>query len=147
MTSLRVRLHPVPRLLAGFLMYPWPETVGIWERLRELLADSSDELTVQTGVLSGPEGAPMLLVSPCWSGDPAVGEQHIDDVRELGNPVVSQVAAMTHGEMLRLWDAHVVTENHYALGTRSVAEFTPGVIAALVHAGAHRTAPHRCRLC
>jgi hypothetical protein len=41
------------------------------------------------------------------------GEQPIDEVRRLGNPLVSQVAPMTYGKMLGLWDAFVVNGTAY----------------------------------
>ncbi|MFD3421985.1 FAD-binding oxidoreductase [Streptomyces decoyicus] len=140
-TSLRIRLHPVHRLLAGFLMYPWSQAAAIWARLRSLLPDAPDELTVQSGALSAPDGSPVLLLSPSWSGDLASGAEVIDEVRRLGTPLLSRVGPMTYGEMLGLWDAFVSNGRHYALRTRSVAEFGPDVVAALVDAGSARTSP------
>jgi FAD/FMN-containing dehydrogenase len=140
-TSLRVRLHPVPRLLAGLIMYPWPEAAAVLNRLRSVLAAAPDELTVQSGVLSGPDGSPALFLSPAWSGDPAQGAAAIEPLRRLGTPLIEQVAPMSYADMLGLFDAHVVTGRHYALRTRSVPDFTPDVVAALVEAGSTRTSP------
>jgi hypothetical protein len=41
--------------------------------------------------------------------------------------------------MLGLFDAHVVTGRHYTMRTRTVASYTPEVIAALLDAGEHQT--------
>ncbi|MFJ2646207.1 hypothetical protein ACIO1C_05695 [Streptomyces sp. NPDC087420] len=109
--------------------------------LAAVTADAPDELTVQSGVLSGPDGDPVLFLSPTWSGELGEGEKAVDALRRLGTPVVSQVAPMAYGDMLGLFDAHVVTGRHYAVRTRSVAACTPDVVAALVAAGDSRTSP------
>jgi FAD/FMN-containing dehydrogenase len=138
-TSLRVQLHPVSQLLAGFIMYPWSQAADVWTGLRALLADPPDELTVQSGFLSGPDGSPVLFLSPTWSGDLAQGQRVIDAVRALGTPLLDQVAPMTYGEVLGLFDPHVVNGRHYEITTRSVTAFTPGVVSALVQAGTDKT--------
>jgi FAD/FMN-containing dehydrogenase len=134
-TSIRIRLHPVHHLLAGFIMFPWPQAAGVWEGLSAVLADAPDELTVQSGIQPRLDDSPLVVLSPAWSGDPAPGHKAIDQLVRLGTPVLSHVAPRTYADMLRLFDASVVDGRHYAIRTRSVADFTPGVIAALAQAG------------
>jgi berberine-like enzyme len=141
-TSMRIRLHRVHQVLAGFILYPWRQATDALTGLSEVLAGGPDELTVQVGIMSGPDGGPALLLSPTWSGDDlAEGTKAIERLQRLGMPVVSQVAPMAPADMLRLFDAYVVDGRHYAIGTRTVAAYTPDVIAALVNAGATRTSP------
>ena len=73
-TSIRVRLHPAPRLLAGFIEFAWEQAAGVWDGLRAVLADAPDELTVQSGILPGLHGAPRMFLFPVWSGEAAPGE-------------------------------------------------------------------------
>ena len=77
--------------------------------MADAIAAAPEELTVQTAILPGPDGNPALVVSPVWCGDEPDGL------------------------------VHVVAGRHYAMCTRSVAAYTPAVIAALVDAGQHRT--------
>ena len=42
---------------------------------------------------------------------------------------------MSYADMLRLFDAHTVTGRHYAMRTRTVANYSPDVIAGLIDAG------------
>jgi FAD/FMN-containing dehydrogenase len=142
LTSLRVRLHPVHRLLAGLILFPWGQASSVWEGLGAVLPDGPEELTVQSGILSGPDGRPLLFLSPAWSGDPAVGEKAIDQLLRLGSPLVSQVAPMTYADMLGLFDAYVVDGRHYAIRTRTVPDFSPDVISSLLEAGSTRTSPY-----
>jgi hypothetical protein len=106
-----------------------------------LIADAPDELTVQTWILSGPDGSPVLILSPAWSGDPAQGDAAIDALAPLGSPVLTQIRPMTYGEMLGLYDAYVVSGRHYAIRTRTVTAYSADVVATLVEAGATRTSP------
>jgi FAD/FMN-containing dehydrogenase len=52
-TSLSIRLHAVPEILSGFIIYPWSQAAEVWTQLNEILHDGPDELTVQSGILTG----------------------------------------------------------------------------------------------
>ena len=140
-TSMLVRLHPVNTLIGGLIVFPWPQAAAVWRGLREVLATAPDELTVQSGLLPGPDGQPTFFLAPAWSGDLAVGEHAIDALMKLGKPLATQVAPMTYAELLGLFDAHVVDGQHWAVRTRTLPGFTPEIIDALVEAGRTRTSP------
>jgi FAD/FMN-containing dehydrogenase len=135
LTSLRVRLHPLRRLLAGFIAFPWDQAAAVWTGLSSVLAAAPDELTVQSGILTGPEGSPQMFLSPVWSGVPAQGEQAIQELLRLGRPLGSHVALHSYSQLLGLFEASVADGRQYAIRTRSVAAFTPEVIAVLAEAG------------
>jgi FAD binding domain/Berberine and berberine like len=134
-TSLSIRLHAVPEVLSGFIIYPWSQATDVWTQLNEILHDGPDELTVQTGILSGPDGGPTVFLSPVWSGELSRGHSVVDQLMRLGTPLSSHVAPTRYADMLSLFDAQVVTGRHYALRTRTVPSYTPEVIAALIEAG------------
>jgi FAD/FMN-containing dehydrogenase len=140
-TSMLVRLHPVNKLIAGLIVFPWSQAAAVWRGLHEVLATAPDELTVQSGLLPGPNGQPTFFLAPAWSGDLAVGGRAVDALAKLGKPLGTQVAPMTYAEMLGQWDAHVVGGLHWAVRTRTLPGFTPAVIDALVAAGRTRTSP------
>jgi FAD/FMN-containing dehydrogenase len=140
-TSMRVRLHPVNKLIGGLIAFPWAQAAVVWRGLGQVLATAPDELTVQSGMMPGPDGQPAFILVPAWSGDPAAGEREIDALAKLGRPVATQVGPITYAEMLGLWDAHVVDGLHWAVRTRTLPGFTPEIIDALVDAGRTRTSP------
>jgi FAD/FMN-containing dehydrogenase len=82
-TSMRIRLHPIHQMLAGFIIYPWSQATDAWGGLSAVVAAAPDELTVQSGMLSDQDGSPTLFVSPTWSGDLAKGEKPIDELQRL----------------------------------------------------------------
>jgi hypothetical protein len=122
-------------------VFPWSQAATVWRGLGEVLSTAPDELTVQTGLVPGPDGDPTALLAPAWSGDLATGERVVGALAKLGTPLVTQVAPMTYGEMLGQWDAQVVGGLHWAVRTRTLPGFTPEVFDALVEAGRTRTSP------
>jgi FAD/FMN-containing dehydrogenase len=140
-TSMRVRLHPLDRLIGGMIVYPWSQAATVFRGLGEVLSTAPDELTVQGGLMSGPDGSPAAYLAPAWSGDLRSGEAAIDALVKLGTPLTVQVAPMTYGELVSLFDAWAVHGLSWAIRTRTVAAYTPEVIDALVEAGRTLTSP------
>jgi hypothetical protein len=140
-TSMRVKLHPLNWLIGGLIVFPWSQAATVWRALGEVLATTPDELTVQNGLLPGPGGDPTVFLAPAWSGDLTSGEPVVDTLTKLGTPLEMQVAPMTYGEMLGLFDAYTVSGRHWAFRTRSVVAYSPEVIDVLVEAGTTRTSP------
>jgi hypothetical protein len=136
---MRVRLHPLKQLIGGLIVFPWSQAAAVWRGLGELLLTAPDELTVQSGLLPGPDGNPTVYLAPAWSGDLRSGERAVDALVKLGTPLTTQVAPMTCGEMLGLFDAYVARGLRWAIRTRTVAGYTPEVIDALIEAGRTRT--------
>jgi hypothetical protein len=140
-TSMRIRLHPIGKLLAGIILFPWSQARSVLSGHAEILSSAPDELSVLAGELTGPDGSPVLFLGPIWTGEPAKGEEFITRLQTLGTPIASQIAWMSLADLLGLYDAQVVNGRHYALQTRWLADLTPEVISALVAGGAARTSP------
>ncbi|HZE14931.1 MAG TPA: FAD-binding oxidoreductase, partial [Mycobacterium sp.] len=94
-TSMRVRLHPLNQMLGGLIVFPWSQAATLWRGLGELLSTAPDELTVQSGLLPGPDGNPTAYLAPAWSGDLRSGEAAVEALALLGTPLATQVAPMT----------------------------------------------------
>ena len=142
-TSMRIRLHAVPTLLSGMVMYPGDQAGSVLDGLSDVLAASQDELTVQFGVLAGPDGKPVVFLSSTWSGDDALaGERALARLGALGTPLVLNVAPVTMPEMLAAIDAQFPFGRHVGIRTRSVPSLTAGVRDMLSLAGSTLTSPH-----
>jgi FAD/FMN-containing dehydrogenase len=140
-TSLRIRLHPVPGVLTGLITYPLSQAADVWERLGAFLATAPDELTVQSGIVTGPSGTPVLFLAPTWSGNAARGEVIVGRLPRLGSPLSARLAPMSLDRMLSLNDDWGRPGRHCAIATRTVSGFTAGVAAELAGAGSARTTP------
>jgi FAD/FMN-containing dehydrogenase len=139
-TSMKVRLHPIPVVYTGRVIFPFDQARDVLAGVGELIAGAPDEFTVQTGFLSAPDGTPVLFFLPTWSAAPDDGVPWIKRLEGLGAPIMSAVGPADYGDMLRRADEMFARDGrHYAIRTRTLAELTPQTVDALVAAGAART--------
>lgn len=142
-TSMRVRLHAVPTLLSGTMIYPWDQAASVLAGLSDVLAEGPDELTVQSGVLPGPDGKPVVFLAPTWCGeDAAAGERALAGLDALGTPLVSRIGPTAMSEMLAAIDAQFPFGRHVQIRSRSVPSLSMGVRDVLHLAGSTLTSPH-----
>ncbi len=139
--SITVRLHPIDKLLAGLILFPWSEAESVLRGYAEKVASAPDELTVTVCMLSCPTGEPLLFLAPTWSGEHSEGEQIITGLQTLGTPILVRVGPMSCSDLLAMHDTHVVNGRHYAVKTHWISAMTPEVISKLVAAGAYRASP------
>jgi FAD/FMN-containing dehydrogenase len=141
-TSLRVALHPAEPMVAGFLCFDWTGAEQVWARLDEFLRDCPDRLTVQIGVLTGPDGAPALVVYAVWTGEPLQGEKHFARLRSFGTTTRDRVELTTYSQVLARHESLMPPGRRAEIRTRTVSRFGPAVISALIDAGTNATSPY-----
>ncbi|HUB45372.1 MAG TPA: FAD-binding oxidoreductase [Acetobacteraceae bacterium] len=142
--SLRVRLHPARHMLAGSVIYNGNEAGAVLRRYAAFAAGAPDELGVPGGMMSGPDGRPVLMVAPLWNGDQRQGERAMADVQAFGTPLSAQVGPSTYADMLAQFDAWVEAANsyHWELRTRWLPALTAGAADAIIAAMTGATSPH-----
>lgn len=140
-TALRMRLHPIEKLLSGVMLFPLDQGNAILKECAHILTGAPEELTVQTGIVSTPEQDPCILVAPTWCGDLDRGAAIIDKFTTLGTPVLTQAGPMSHSDLLSNNDSFFGDDMNYFIRTCTLDRLTPEVISALVTAGKTRTSP------
>ncbi|MFD7659251.1 FAD-binding oxidoreductase [Actinosynnema sp. NPDC059797] len=140
-TGLRYRVHPIPTVLSGMAMFPLAQAPAVLRGYRELLAESPDELALIGGFSSGPDGSPLIMLYPTWSGNHAAGEPYLRRIRSLGTPVFSRLGPMTAPEQLGLLDPYVVDGRHNTVTNRWLPALTEDVCDVLVDATRRVTSP------
>ena len=139
-TAMHVRLHPVSSLIAGVILFPWHQAAHVMCGYDVLVSALPDELTVQLGVVSGPDGQPVVYLSPTWSGIPSASPAWIDKLQNLGTPILVQVAEMPYHGLLHLLDPYIKWGRHYEMRTRTLRRFSAQVQSKRsFRAGATRT--------
>ena len=143
-TSARIRLHPVPTVVSGTILYPIAQSAGILADLGGILQDGPDELTVDVGFLPGPDGKPAVYVAPTWSGDLKVGDAENGPVRalaRLGTPVLAEVGPVARSAALAATDAMFPPGRMGAIRTRTVQSVSSSVATVLDRAAQEFTSP------
>ncbi|WP_343951665.1 FAD-binding oxidoreductase [Nonomuraea longicatena] len=139
--SARIRLHAVPSVVTGLVLYPWTQAERVFDGLREVLPAAPDELTVQSAVGAGPDGEPAVMILPTWSGAAGAGDGPLRALSRLGTPSAVRLDTGPLAPAIAARDAMFPSGRHVAMGTRSVRELRPEVVAALVQYGAALPSP------
>ena len=107
-TAMRHRLHNLPSVRSGMLIYPSSEAQAILESCADITASTPEGLTVQLGFVAGPDGAPVVFVAPTWCGLPEEGEARVAPFLKLGTLLASTVEVTSYSASLTAFDAYIV---------------------------------------
>ena len=67
-----------------------------------------EELTVQVGAVAGPDGVPVILLVPTWSGPQGERDEHIAPLLGLGTLLDNTLDSVRYGTSLSVLDSYVV---------------------------------------
>ncbi len=141
-TGLTYRLHHLPAVLAGMILFPAAQAGAVLRGYQEVVDRAPDELSVMAGFLPGPGGEPVVFTCPFYCGpDLDAGRRLVADLVRLGTPLADQVTAMPYEDALRMFDGSMVDGNHYLLRTRWLPRLAPATAAVLTVA-AQRMSPY-----
>jgi hypothetical protein len=96
-TSFTYRAHPVERVVGGPVAWPLDEGADTLRLFRDVVAGAPDELTLQAGLLTGPDGETKVAGIPmCHCGPPSRAAADIEPVRKHGAPLLDGVDEMPY---------------------------------------------------
>jgi hypothetical protein len=133
-TAMQHRLHKLPSVRSGMLIYPFSDARAVLSRVTDIAASMPIELTVQVGVAAGPDGAPAVLVVPTWSGPPADGAAHLAPFFQAGMVIASSVDVTPYGGSLKAFDAFIVNGRRAIIETCWLPALDNGSIDAFIQA-------------
>jgi FAD/FMN-containing dehydrogenase len=141
-TSFEYRLHPVGPVLAGLVVHPFARAKEVLRFYRDFSAGIPDELTTASGLLTGPDGAPVLGINVCYNGPLEDGERVIRPVREFGPPLADQIGPMPYVAVQSMIDPLVPAGRRYYAKAPWLREIADGTIDALAASFAEVSSPH-----
>jgi hypothetical protein len=105
-TSLTYQLHPVgPTVLGGIIIHAFDRAHDVFRFYRDEIVGAPDELTVYPGMLTGPEGDPLVALVVCYSGPLDQAERIVAPLRNFGPPVADLLTEMPYTAVQQLFDA------------------------------------------
>jgi FAD/FMN-containing dehydrogenase len=140
-SAMRIRLHRIEGMLSGQIGFAMEEAETVLRGIDRLIKAAPDAFSLSGGVFPAPNGGPVLLTFPSWTGPQAEGEALFAQLRGLGTPILDQVAPTTCADMLAEYDRYITPGLGWALRTLSIAELTPEIAAILARAGKARSSP------
>ena len=111
------------------------------EGCAEIAASAPEALTVQLGILVGPDGSPMVMIVPTWCGPPEQGEARVAPFLKLGTVLVSTVAAMSCKDRLGIFAPHIVNGQRVFMETSWLPSIDSRSVDAMIHAMAGAVSP------
>ncbi|SHG93859.1 FAD-binding oxidoreductase [Bradyrhizobium erythrophlei] len=132
--EMRIRLHELPNVVSGVLVYPFSEARTVLRRFAEIAPSLPDELTVQVCAVAGPDGAPVILLVPTWSGRQGGGDAHIAPLLKLGTLLDNSVDAVRYGASLSVFDPFIVNGQRVFMETCSLPVLNEDAAEILVEA-------------
>ena len=100
-TSMRHRLHNLPSIRSGMLVYPFAEARAVIACSADIATSSPEDLTVQFGCMGGPDGKPVVIVLPTWCGLPADAEARVTPFLKVGTLLAGNLEAVSQEEIQR----------------------------------------------
>jgi FAD/FMN-containing dehydrogenase len=107
-TAMRYRLHNLPSVRSGLLVYPFAEARSVLRGCADIAASSPEDLTVELGCIGGADGQPVVIIHPTWCGLPADSEARVAPFLKLGTLLAGNLEVMSYGGSLTLYDPYIV---------------------------------------
>jgi hypothetical protein len=140
-TSLHVRLRALPSLLAGMIFYAWSDADLVLRGYSLLAASAPDYLTISAGIVSGPDGNPLLFIAPTWCGEMEEGEHVLAALQAFGDPLATIIGPMSYLDLLTIHDRYIARAPRYSTHRRYLPALTDRAISATIVAANARTSP------
>ena len=104
-TSLKYRLHEIGPVLGGVVLHPVARTKEVLRFCRDFAATLPDEVVIQGGALTLPDGTKAFGVAPCYCG-PSLdhGQKLLKPLRVFGSPLADMISAMSYVEVQRFFE-------------------------------------------
>jgi FAD/FMN-containing dehydrogenase len=102
-TAFQYRLHAVPTILGGLVVYPRVAARDVIRFHRDFVMAAPEELTSYVATLTTPDGLPVVVVASCYCGDLQEGERVLRPLRQFGSPLVDEMKPMPYTAMQGLF--------------------------------------------
>ena len=106
-TSFAYQIHPVGRVLAGFVLWPLERANEVLRFYREFSLAAPDELRLDAILGTSPLG-PSVAIITCWCGPIEEGERVLGPLRAFGSPALDTIAAVPYETIQTLLRVHGV---------------------------------------
>jgi hypothetical protein len=105
LTWVEYRLRPVGPVLGGLVIHPLAQAAEVLRFYREFTASQPDELQTWAGILTLPDGNPVVALVPCYTGSLDEGERLVAPLRRFGTPMADTIAPLPYVAMQQIFDA------------------------------------------
>jgi len=104
-TSLEYRLHEVGAVLGGAVFFPVARTKDALRFFREFAETIPDELVIQAGAFTTPDGVQVFGVAACYCGSSlSEGEKVLTPLRKFDSPIADIIGVMSYLQVQSMFE-------------------------------------------
>jgi FAD/FMN-containing dehydrogenase len=103
-TSFLFQAHAVSTVLGGLIVHPRDRARDVIRHYRDFMTSAPEELTAYAGLITSPDGQPVVGIIVCYCGDLNEGERALKPLRQFGPPLMDAVQPLPFPAMQKLLD-------------------------------------------
>ena len=131
-TAFRYRLHPVSTVLAGLVIHPRDAARDVIRFHRDFITTAPEELTSYIGLITAPDGQPVIALASCYCGDLGEGERVLRPLREFGSPLIDDVKPIPYAGIQGVFGPAFPWGNRNYWKSRFLRELPDAAVDAVV---------------
>lgn len=131
-TSMKFQLYKLGKVIGGMIIHPQNNAREVIQFYREYMKTAPDELTLYTGLLTSPDGFPVVAYIGCYSGELEKAEDVLKPLREFGSPLADQLQPISYLELQSMLDAPFPKGNRYYWKSGFIKKLSDDAIDTIV---------------
>ncbi|CAN5182172.1 FAD-binding oxidoreductase [soil metagenome] len=145
-TSIKMQLHEVHTVLGGMILYSREKAKEVIRFYREFIKTAPNELTLYAGLLTSPDGLPVVALVGCYCGNVEEGEAVFKPLRAFETPLADLIQPLPYVQMQSLLDEAFPHGNRYYWKSGFLKEVSDEVIDILISQMAENPSPYSATL-
>jgi FAD/FMN-containing dehydrogenase len=141
-TSLEYRLYEVGPVLGGGVLHPIAKAGEVLRFFLEFAKTIPDELVIQAGALTLPDGVPVFAVAACYCGSMSEGEKVLKPLRAFGSPVADLFDTMSYVQIQSMFDPFFPPGRYTYVKSNFIRTLNDEVIETLAEYAKTRPSPY-----
>lgn len=131
-TAFQYQLHAVSTILGGLVIHPRTAARDVIRFHRDFITSAPEELTSYVGLITAPDGNPVVALASCYCGDLQEGERVLRPLRAFGSPLLDGTQAMPYTGMQGLFGPAFPWHHRNYWKSSYLREFPDAAIDAVV---------------
>ena len=141
--SFEYDLHPMPpTIVGGMILYPMEQAREVLRFYRDYSAQAVDDLAVNAGILTTPDGVTVVGIFAAWFGAPEQAALQLQPLRVFGVPLADLTGPMPYAALQTMFDAAVPAGLRRYWKSGYLQNFSDEVIDTLLSHAATKTSPN-----
>jgi hypothetical protein len=137
-TSAEYRLHEVSQVLGGMLLFPLDQARDVLLFYRDFCGTLPDEAEAYLGLLTAPQGMPVVALILGYNGPIAEGEKILAPARRFGKPIADLVGPLPYSARQKMLDDPNATHGLQRYWRSAFTEQIPDELVHVLVDGASR---------